>query len=74
MSKKRKVFERLRRELAKGPAELRSLGRPDAAFALSAKIKKVDAAVARLVARMGEAEAEAYLNAELVKRGWHNRV
>jgi hypothetical protein len=74
MSMKPKVFERLRAALAKGPDELRELGQPDCAFVLEAKIRRADAAVARLVAKMGKAEAEAYLNAKLEERGWGERV
>jgi hypothetical protein len=51
-----------------------SLGRPDLAFTVTCKIKRADAAVARLVAKMGKAEAEAYVNAKLTERGWGDRV
>jgi len=68
------VLERLRAALAEGPAEMRALGHPDWAFTLEAKIKKVDAAITRLVSEMGEGAAVDFLNAELEKRGWGKRV
>ena len=74
MSKKTEVLRRLRTALAKGPCELRGLGRPDAAFVLEAKIRKADAAYQRLVSRVGEAAAEGYLNRKLAERGWCDRV